>query len=135
MSGAQKEGGNMATQKGYLDYILDSLSDVDGLSCRAMMGEYILYLHGRIAAYVCDNRLLVKPVLAAKQLLPDAPAEAPYPGAKAMLTVKNTDDRAFMKHLFEAIEPELPEPKPKKRKSQFPRKKPESMILSDEEKP
>ena len=101
----------MATQKEYLEYILDQLSDVKGIGCRAMMGEYILYLHGRIAAYLCDGRLLAKPVPAAKRLLSAAPLEAPYPGAKPMLLVENTDDRAFLKQLLEAMYPELPEPK------------------------
>ena len=105
----------MAARKEYLDYILDQLSGVEGISCRAMMGEYILYLRGRIAAYLCDDRFLVKPVAAAKRLLPDAPAKAPYPGAKEMLLVENTDDRVFMKLLLEAMYPELPEPKPKRR--------------------
>ena len=104
----------MATRKEYLDYILDRLSGMDGISYRAMMGEYILYLHERVAAYLCDDCLLVKPVPAAKRLLPDAPMEAPYPGAKEMIPVENTDDRAFMRLLLEAMDPELPEPKPKK---------------------
>ena len=104
----------MATRKEYLGYILDQLSGMEGVSYRAMMGEYILYLHGRIAAYLCDDRLLVKPVLAARRLLPEAPMEAPYPGAKEMLLVENTDDRAFLRLLLEAVYPELPEPKPKK---------------------
>lgn len=104
----------MATRKEYLDYILDRLSGMDGISYRAMMGEYILYLHERVAAYLCDDCLLVKPVPAAKRLLPDAQLEAPYPGAKEMIPVENTDDRAFMKLLLEAMDPELPEPKPKK---------------------
>lgn len=101
----------MATKKEYLDYILEQLSDADGLSYRAMMGEYMLYLRGRIAAYICDDRLLVKPLPAALHLLPAAPMEAPYEGAKKMLLVENTDDRAFLTHLFEKIYPELPEPK------------------------
>ena len=105
----------MATRKEYLDYILDQLSGMEGISYRAMMGEYILYLHGRIAAYLCDDRLLVKPVCAAKRLLPEVPMEAPYLGAKEMLLVENTDDRAFMKLLLEAVYPELPEQKPKRR--------------------
>lgn len=106
----------MATDKEYLDYILDRLSGVDGVTYRAMMGEYILYMHGRIAAYVCDDRLLIKPVPSAKKLLPDAPSEAPYPGAKEMLLAENTDDADFMKRLFEAIYPELPEPKKRRNK-------------------
>ena len=107
----------MATRKEYLCYILDQLSDADGICCRAMMGEYIIYMHGRIAAYLCDERLLVKPVPSAKRLLPNASSEAPYPGAKEMLLVENTDDREFMRRLFEAMYPELPESKPKKRNS------------------
>ena len=67
----------MATSKEYMDYILDQLSGVEGITHRKMMGEYILYIHGRIAAYVCDDRWLVKRVAAAKRLLPDAPREAP----------------------------------------------------------
>ena len=59
----------MATGKEFIDYILDQLSPVDGITCQKMMGEYILYMHGRIAAYVCDDRLLIKPVAAARRLL------------------------------------------------------------------
>ena len=93
----------MATSKEYIDYILDQLSGVEGITHRKMMGEYILYIHGRIAAYVCDDRLLVKPVAAAKRLLPDAPMEAPYPGAKEMLLVEDTDDRVLMERLLQII--------------------------------
>ena len=93
----------MDTSKEYMDYILDQLSGVEGITHRKMMGEYILYIHGRIAAYVCDDRLLVKPVAAAKRLLPDAPMEAPYPGAKEMLLVEDTDDRVLMEHLLQII--------------------------------
>lgn len=93
----------MATSKEYMDYILDQLSGVEGITHRKMMGEYILYIHGRIAAYVCDDSLLVKPVAAAKRLLPDAPMEAPYPGAKEMLLVEDTDDRVLMERLLQII--------------------------------
>ena len=93
----------MATSKEYMDYILDQLSGVEGITHRKMMGEYILHIHGRIAAYVCDDRLLVKPVAAAKRLLPDAPMEAPYPGAKEMLLVEDTDDRVLMERLLQII--------------------------------
>lgn len=106
-----------ATSKEYFEYITEQLSDVTGLTHRAMMGEYILYINGRNAAYVCDDRLLVKPSDAACRLLPGAPTEPPYPGAKDMLLVEETDDKAFLTRLFEETYPELPEPKPKKSKS------------------
>ena len=104
----------MATSKEYLAFILDQLSDVDGITHRQMMGEYIIYMNGKIAAYLCDDRLLVKPVPSAVQLMPNATYEPPYEGAKDMLLVDNVDDRAFLKELFEAMYDELPKPKKKK---------------------
>lgn len=104
----------MATSKSYLAFILEQLSGLDGITHRAMMGECILYYRGRIAAYLCDDRLLVRPVAAARALLPDAPREAPYEGAKELLLVENVDDRAFLARLFQAMYDELPAPKRKK---------------------
>lgn len=104
----------MSTSKDYLNFILDQLSEVDGVTFRPMMGEYIIYIDGKIAAYVCDDRLLVKPLPAAERLMPDAKREPPYEGAKDMLLVENVDDRAFLKTLFTAIYPDLPMPRSKK---------------------
>ena len=55
----------MASSKEYLQFILEQLSALDGVSSRAMMGEYILYYRGKIVGGIYDNRLLVKPVQAA----------------------------------------------------------------------
>lgn len=104
----------MATGKEYLNFILDQLSGLDGITHRAMMGEYIIYYHGKIAAYLCDDRLLVKILPSCTALLPDARREPPYDGAKDMLLVEDVDDRAALEALFCAMEPELPAPKPKK---------------------
>lgn len=104
----------MATSREYLDYILGQLSLLDGITHRQMMGEYMIYYHGRVAAYLCDNRLLIKPVSSAVRLMPDAAYEPPYEGAKNMLLCDNTDDMEFLKTLFEAIFDELPEPRRKK---------------------
>lgn len=105
----------MASGKAYLNFILDQLAPLDQVTHRAMMGEYILYYRGKIAAYICDDRLMVKPVPAAMELLPEAPAQPPYPGAKDMLVVENVDDGTFLVQLFEAMEPQLPLPKAKKK--------------------
>ncbi len=107
----------MVTSKEYLEYILDRLSGVEGITYRSMMGEYIIYCNGRILAYVCDDRFLVKPVKAAERLMPDAVHEPPYDGAKPMILVENTDDREFMKKLVEEVYDELPLPKKKKKLS------------------
>ena len=105
----------MASGQEYLNFILEQLSGLNEITYRAMMGEYILYHKGKIVGGIYDDRLLVKPVKAALALMPDAPRECPYEGAKEMLLVENVDDRAFLTKLFEAMHEELPAPKKKKR--------------------
>ena len=104
----------MASTKEYLAYILDQLDGIEGISYRAMMGEYILYCRGRIFGGIYDNRFLVKPTQSAEKFMPDAQRELPYEGAKEMLSVTDTDDRILLKRLVEAMYDELPEPKKKK---------------------
>ena len=103
----------MATDKEYINFILEQLSELDNITHIKMMGEYIIYFRGKIAAYVCDNRFLVKPVNSAKKLLPYATQEPPYDGAKDMILVDNIDDKEFLNQLFIAMYPELPERKKK----------------------
>ena len=103
----------MASSKEYLDYVLDQLSDLDDISCRAMMGEYILYYRGRIVGGIYDDRFLVKPTKSALAIMPNAEKEPPYDGAKEMLLVEDVDSREFLKKLLEAMYPELPAPKKK----------------------
>ena len=98
----------MATSKDYLEYILDGLSELDEITFRQMMGEYIIYYRGKIAAYVCDNRFLVKPVKSALDMLDEIIYEPPYDGAKDMLLVEQTDDKSFLAKLFNAMYEELP---------------------------
>lgn len=107
----------MATSQSYLEFILERLSALDGITYRQMMGEYIIYYNGKIAAYVCDDRLLVKILPSTVKILPDAPHEPPYNGAKDMLLVENVDDSGFLETLFHTMEAELPTPKPKKKKA------------------
>lgn len=106
----------MPSSKEYLDYVLDQLSLVEGITFRAMMGEYIIYCRGKIVGGIYDDRLLVKPVKSALEKLPDAPLEIPYDGAKKMILIEEIDDREFMAKLIESIFEELPSPK-KSRKS------------------
>ena len=106
----------MPSSKEYLSYIMEQLAPLEGITTRQMMGEYIIYYQGKIAAELCDDRLLVKPVPAALALLPDAPQEPPYPGAKPMLLVEEVDSKEFLTGLFTAMYSELPAPKSKKNK-------------------
>ena len=52
----------MASSKEYLDFILEQVSELDNISYRAMMGEFIIYYNGKIIGGIYDDRLLVKPV-------------------------------------------------------------------------
>ena len=104
----------MASSKDYLEYILEQLSDLEDITHRAMMGEYIIYYRGKIIGGIYDDRFLVKPVKAAKEIMPDAKMELPYEGAKEMLLVDEVENREFLKELLEAMYEELPAPKKRK---------------------
>ncbi len=107
---------HMASSKGYLDFILDQLSGLDEISCRAMMGEYILYYRGKIVGGIYDDRFLVKPTRSAVKMMPDAEKECPYEGAKEMLLVDNVESRVFLQKLLEGMYDELPAPKMRKKR-------------------
>jgi TfoX/Sxy family transcriptional regulator of competence genes len=104
----------MASSKEYLDFILEQLSELDDISYRAMMGEYILYYRGKIIGGIYDDRFLVKPTKSAVAMMPNAEMELPYDGAKEMLLVEDVDNKEFLRELLEAMYSELPAPKKKK---------------------
>ena len=101
----------MASSKEYLHFILEQLSDLEAVSYRSMMGEFILYYRGKIVGGIYDNRLLVKKTRTALELMPEAIGDLPYEGAKEMLLVDEVDSKAFLTKLFEAMYDELPLPK------------------------
>lgn len=103
----------MASSREYLDFILEQLSELEDVSYRAMMGEYILYYRGRIVGGIYDDRFLVKPTGSAVAMMPNADRELPYEGAKQMLLVDDVDNKAFLCELLEAMYAELPAPKMK----------------------
>ena len=104
----------MASSRAYLEFVLDQLSGLDGITYRAMMGEFIIYYRGKIPGGIYDDRFLVKPVPSALEMMPDAARELPYEGGSEMLLVEEVDDRQFLERLFNAMYDELPEPKKKK---------------------
>ena len=104
----------MASSKEYLDFILEQVSELDNVSYKAMMGEFIIYYNGKIIGGIYDDRFLVKPVRSAIALMPNANYELPYDGAKEMLLVDDVDNKEFLIGLFDALYDDLPAPKPKK---------------------
>jgi tfoX N-domain family protein len=103
----------MASSKEYLDFILEQLSEMNDVSYRAMMGEFIIYYRGKIVGGIYDDRFLVKPTKSAVAMMPNADMELPYDGAKEMLLVDDVDNKEFLKELLEAMYLELPAPKKK----------------------
>ena len=90
----------MASSKEYLAFILDQFSELDEMSYRPMMGEYILYYRGKIIGGIYDNRLLLKPVKVIMDQLGQTRLERPYEGAKEMILIEDLEDKLFLARLI-----------------------------------
>lgn len=104
----------MASSKEYLQFVLGQLSELEGITYRAMMGEFVLYYCGKVVGGIYDDRLLVKPVSSAVAYMEHPKFELPYVGGKEMLLVENVDSKEYLAGLFSAMYDELPAPKSKK---------------------
>ncbi len=104
----------MSTSKNFADYIIDQLSDIDGIFIKNMFGEYGLFLSGKMVGVLCDDNLFIKPTEAGKKLLGDVIYAPPYKGAKPYFLIDDTDNRFFLKELIVKTEQALPLPKKKK---------------------
>ena len=87
----------MATSKEYKDFILEQLSLLDNITCKAMMGEYLLYYNDILFGGIYDNRLLVKIVNSNKKY--NMQEQLPYESAKTMYLVENIDNREILKEI------------------------------------
>lgn len=106
----------MATDKSYVEFVMEQLNMPDEVSCRAMMGEYVVYYKQKVIGGIYNNRFLIKPTKSAQENFPNAVYELPYEGAKLMILVENLEDGEDLRGLFDAMYNELPAPKPKKPK-------------------
>ena len=106
----------MASSKDYLQFVLEQLSELQEITYRTMMGEFIIYYRGKIVGGIYDDRLLVKPTKSAISYMPTVTYEIPYENAKEMLLVEEVDNKDFLTGLFNVMYDELPTPKPKKKK-------------------
>ena len=107
----------MPSSQKFRDYVVAQFKGELRVTTRKMMGEYILYADGKIFGGIYDDRLLVKPVSAAVAMLPGAKKQLPYEGAKPMLRVTNEqiEDGDLLVRLLDAMLPELPAPKARKK--------------------
>ena len=103
----------MATNKAYVEYIMEKLKAIGDFSYRPMMGEYVVYYKGKVIGGLYDNNFLLKTTKAAETFLENISLEVPYSGAKPMIMI-DIEENKNLKDLFEAMYLELPEPKKKK---------------------
>lgn len=87
----------MATSKEYKDFILEQLELLDNITCKSMMGEYLLYYNNVLFGGIYDNRLLVKIVNSNKKY--NMQEQLPYEGAKPMYLVSDVDNKELLKNI------------------------------------
>ena len=88
----------MSTTKEYRDFILEQLSSPNNITCKPMMGEYLLYYNGKLFGGLYDNRFLIKIVDSNKKY--KMKKSIPYDGAKPMYLIDNVDNKDNLKNII-----------------------------------
>lgn len=107
----------MASDKDFVDFVIDQIENAGEITARKMFGEYGVYSNGKLFGLVCDNKLFIKPTEAGRNFIENLVEAPPYPGAKlSFLIEEKIEDRDWLSELIRLSLAELPEPKPKKKK-------------------
>ena len=88
----------MATTKDYRDFILEQLILLDNITCKSMMGEYLLYYNEILFGGIYDDRLLVKRVDTNKKY--NMQESIPYESAKPMYLVDDVDNQEVLRNII-----------------------------------
>ena len=108
----------MATDKSFVEFMVDQIEDVGQITYKQMFGEYALYCEGKVVGLVCDNQLFIKPTDGGRAFIGDVVEAPAYPGAKpSFLIDARFEDRQWISNLIRITYEELPEPKVKKKKA------------------
>jgi len=107
----------MATDKAFVDFVLDQIENAGEVTAKKMFGEYGVFSNGKIFALICDNKLFIKPTESGRAFIQDVVEAPPYKGAKHSFLIEDKiEDRDWLSELVRISLKELPEPKPKKKK-------------------
>lgn len=90
----------MASTKSYCQFVLEQLSNLDDITYRSMMGEFLLYYRGILFGGIYDDRLLIKQTATNSQF--NLPEAVPYPHAKPMYYVADIEDRVRLYEIVSA---------------------------------
>ena len=106
----------MATTQRTIDYLLEQLTGAGDIATRKMFGEYALYYESKVVAFVCDERLFIKPTEQGRELLGEVTFGKPYPGAKDYFEIAGEDweDADRLVDIVRTTADALPLPAPKK---------------------
>ena len=108
----------MASDRDFVEYVVDQVDEAGIIAYRKMFGEYALYCDGKVVALVCDNSVFVKQTEGGRRFIGEVVEAPAYPGAKmSFLIEEKLDDREWMSELIKITCGELPEPRPKRKKA------------------
>ena len=107
----------MATDKSFVEFIVDQIENSGIITFRKMFGEYAIYADGKLVGLICDNQLYIKPTEGGRAYIDNVVEAPPYPGAKMSFLIEDKfEDRDWISELFRITAKELPAPKPKMEK-------------------
>ena len=123
----------MASDASLVEYVVEQMDKAGDITFKKMFGEYGIFCNGKIVALVCDNQLFVKPTDGGRAFIGNVVEAPPYPGAKLSFLIENKiDDGKWLSELIKISYKELPEPKPKKKRTKKPSLLIGSMVLLDD---
>ncbi len=108
----------MASNQGFADFVVGQIQKTGTITTKKMFGEYAIYSNGKIFGLICDNQLYIKPTLSGREYITDVTEAPPYPGAKPSFLIQDKiEDSDWLSELVRITLKELPDPKPKRKKS------------------
>jgi len=108
----------MASDENFVQYVVEQIENAGDISYRKMFGEYAVYSNRKVVALICDNQLFIKPTEGGRSFIGEVVEAPAYPGAKLSFLIEDQiEDREWLSRLIRITEKELPEPKPKKKKT------------------
>lgn len=104
----------MSTTKEYIQFVLEQLNGIDGVTYKKMFGEYMVYVQEKPVLIVCDNCVMVKKLPELAEIMRDAPDGIPYDGAKVHY-ILDIENRSLTESVIEILVRITPVPKKRKK--------------------
>ncbi len=107
----------MASDKDFVEFIVDQIRNVGEISYKKMFGEYAVYRDGKVVALICNNQLFIKPTEGGRAFIGTVVEALPYPTARLHFVIEDQfEDSEWISNLVRITADELPAPKPRKAK-------------------